>query len=37
MLGKSEDKKEEPKKEEPEVLAPEPMKDVVDEVDDHIA
>jgi len=38
MLGKGEDKKsEEPKKEEPPVLAPEPMKDVVDEVEDHIA
>jgi hypothetical protein len=37
MLGKGEDKKEEPKKEEPPVLGPEPMKDVVDEVDDHIA
>jgi hypothetical protein len=37
MLGKGEDKKEEPKKEEPPVLGPEPMKDVVDELDDHIA
>jgi hypothetical protein len=42
MLGKSEDKKEEPKtpvaeEPKPEDLVPEPVKEMVEEVEDHIA
>ena len=44
MLGKSEDKKEEKKSDEPKAeeaksddLSPEPMKEMVEEVEDHIA